>query len=145
GGHGAYLLGRVVGAVELAEFDDAAVVLGDFDDAAFGVVDGDGLAGGPEVEAVYGFVVLADVLVALGGAGVAVEGDAGADDIDEGGALVGDGGLDEGEELVLVAAEAAGDEARAHEEGEADGVDGGVFVGHAFLRLGPLVGGGGEL
>src|ERR1044071_10479294 len=84
GGHGADFLGGVVGAVELAELDDAAVVLGDFDDAAFGVVDGDGFAGGPEVQTVYGFVVLADVLVALGGAGVVVEGDAGADDVDEG-------------------------------------------------------------
>src|SRR4051812_12561844 len=145
GGHGADLLGGIVRAVQFAEFDDAAVVLGDFDDAAFGVVDGDGVAGGPEVQTVYGFVVLADVLVALGGAGVVVEGDAGADDVDEGGALVGDGGLDEGDELVLVAAEAAGDEARAHEEGEAHGVDGGVLVGQALLRLRAFVGGRGEL
>jgi hypothetical protein len=39
---------------------------GDFDDFAFGVFGADRFAGGPEVEAVDGLVVLADVVVALG-------------------------------------------------------------------------------
>ena len=83
--------------MEFAEAEDAALGAGgDFDDFAFGVVGADGLAGGPEVEAVYGFVVLTDVVVALGAAGMVIEGDAGADDVDEGGALVGDGALTSG-------------------------------------------------
>ena len=77
-----------------AQLEDGAVVLGHFDDAAFAVVDVDGFAVGPEVEAVDGFVVVADVFVALGAAGVVVEGDAGADDVDEGGAFVREAGLD---------------------------------------------------
>jgi hypothetical protein len=49
----------------------------------FVVVDADRGAVGPEVEAVDGFVVLADEFVALGAAFVVVEGHAGADDVDE--------------------------------------------------------------
>ncbi len=41
------------------------VVLRDVDGAPFAVVHGDGFAVGPEVEAVDGFVVLADVVTAL--------------------------------------------------------------------------------
>ena len=53
--------------MELAEAEDAAFGAGgDFDDFAVGVVGADGFAGGPEVEAVDGLVVLADVVVALG-------------------------------------------------------------------------------
>src|SRR4029079_3212393 len=77
--------------------------------------------------------------------GVVVEGDARADDVDEGGALVGDGGLYQRDELGLVAAEAARDEGGAHQQGQADRVDGGVLVGRALLRLAALVGGGAEL
>src|SRR5712671_7333213 len=130
---------------ELAKLGDAAVVLWHFDDAAFGVVDGDRLASRPEVEAVDDLVVLAHVVVALGAAGVVVEGDAGAEDVDEGGALVGERGLDERGELLLVAAEAARDEGGAHQEREADGVDRGVLVGRALLCLRTFIRGGGEL
>src|SRR5439155_7278874 len=97
-------VGGIVAGAQLAQLDDAAVVLRDFDDAAFGVVDGDRLARRPEVEAVDGLVVVAAVVVALGGARVVIEGDAGADDVDEGGTLVGDGCLDERGEVLLVAA-----------------------------------------
>src|SRR5207237_5028881 len=48
-------------------------------------------------------------------------------------------------ELVLVAAEAASDEGGAHEERETDGVDRGVGVYRALLRLAALVGGRREL
>ena len=41
-----------------------------------------------EVDAAHGVVVLAHVVVALGAAGVVVEGDAGADDVDERGAAM---------------------------------------------------------
>src|SRR4029079_19740536 len=77
--------------------------------------------------------------------GVVVEGDAGADDVDEGGALVGDGGLYQRDELVLVAAKAARDEGGAHQQGQTYRVDGGVLVGRALLGLAALVGGGAEL
>ncbi len=142
---GADAVGGVVAGAELAQLDDAAVVLRDFDDAAFGVVDGDRFARRPEVEAVDGLVVVADVVVALGGARMVIEGDAGADDVDEGGALVRDGGLDERRELLLVAAEAARDEGGAHEERERHGVDRSVGVDGAALGFAALVGGGGEL
>src|SRR6266403_231105 len=142
---GADAVGGIVAGAQLAQLDDAAVVLRDFDDAAFGVVDRDRFASRPEVEAVDGLVVVADVVVALGGARVVIEGDAGADDVDEGGALVRDGGLDERGELLLVAAEAARDEGGAHEERERDGVDRRVGVDGAALGLAALVGGGGEL
>ena len=86
-GDGVDLVGRVVVGGELAQADDAALGAGgDFDDVALGVVGADRFARGPEVEAVDGLVVLADVVVALGRAGVVVEGDARADDVDEGGA-----------------------------------------------------------
>ena len=115
--------------MEFAELEDAAFGAGgDFDYFAVGVFGADGFAGGPEVEAVYGFVVLADVVVALGAAGVVIEGDAWADDIDEGGAGVGDGGLDQGDELLLVAGERAGDERRAGGDGLEAEVEGGDRV-----------------
>ena len=145
-GGGVDPVGGVVVGGEFAQLEDAALGAGgDFDDFALGVGRGDGVAGGPEVEAVDGFVVLAHVVVALGAAVVVVEGDAGADDVDERGALVRDGSFDEGHELLLVAGEAARDEGGAHEEREADGVDGGIRIDGALLRLRALVGGGGEL
>ena len=74
----------------LAQAQDGAVVLRHQFDRAGRVVDGDLLALGDEVDPVHRLVVLAHVVEALGRAGVVVEGDAGADDVDEGGALVGD-------------------------------------------------------
>src|SRR5881296_1600879 len=56
-------VGGIVAGAELAQLDDAAVVLRDFDDAAFGVVHRDRLPRRPEVEAVDGLVVVADVVV----------------------------------------------------------------------------------
>ncbi len=57
--------------------------------------------------------MVAHEVVALGRAGVVVEGHAGADDIDERGALVAHGSLDQRHELFLVARKAASDETRA--------------------------------
>src|SRR4026208_1735855 len=108
-GGGVDLVARVVVGVELAKAEDAAFGAGgDFDDFAFGVGGADGFGGGPEVKAVDGLVVLAHVVVALGGAGVVVEGDARADDVDEGGALVGDGALYQRDGLVVGGAGGAG-------------------------------------
>jgi hypothetical protein len=63
-GGGGDLVAGVVVAGDFAEPEDAAVVLGDFDDGAFVVVDGDCVAVGPEVEAVYGFALAAPCIAA---------------------------------------------------------------------------------
>lgn len=108
-------------------------MLVDADGLAGFEVDADFLAFGDDVHAVDRIIVLADVLVALGAAGVVVEGDAGADDIEEGGALVQDGTLDQRHELLLVAGETSCDVGRAELQGEADQVDGRVGVLHTLL------------
>ena len=84
---------------------------------------GDFVAPFDEVEAIDRLVVRAHAVVALGAARVVVERDAWAHDVDEGRALVADGGLDERHELALVALEAARHEARAHQQRERGGVD----------------------
>jgi hypothetical protein len=89
-------------------------VLADFDDSPLAVLGGDLLALREEVDAVDRLVVLAHVVVALGAAGVVVEGDARAEDVDDRRARVRDRGLDQRHELALVAGEAARDEGRAH-------------------------------
>lgn len=98
-------------------------MLVDADGLAGFKIDDDFLAGRDDVHPVDRIVVLADVFVALGAAGVVVEGDAGADDIEEGGALVQDRALDQWHELFLVAREAARDIGCAELQGEADQVD----------------------
>ena len=143
--HGDDAVVSVVVGVQLVQAQDAAVVLFDLDGVAVGVIDGDFRARRHDVEAVDGLVVLAHVFVALGAAGVVVEGDAGADHVDEGGALVRDRGLDQRHQLALVAGEAARDEAGAQHQRHADHVQRTVGVGHAFLRHRARVGGGREL
>ena len=110
--------------VELAQRQPRAVVLLDHLHRARRVVHGDRRAPGDDVQAVHGFVVLAHVVEALGRADVIVEGDAGADDVDEGRTLVLDRGLDQRHELGLVAGEAARHEGRAELQRDHDEVDG---------------------
>ncbi len=74
-----------------------------------------------------------------------VEGDAGRDHVEHHGALVRDGGLQHGEQLLLVAGEGAADEGCAELDGQRAGVDGGQIVDDAGLQLGADVGGRGEL
>ena len=59
--------------------------------------------------------------------------------------LCADGGLQHGEQLLLVAGEGAADEGRAQLDGQRAGIDGGQVVDDAGLQLGADVGGGGEL
>jgi hypothetical protein len=89
--------------------------------------------------------MLAHIVEALGRAGVIVEGDAGRDHVEEGGALVLDGRLDQRRQLRLVAGERAGDEGRADLERDGDEVDGVVVIDEAALRLRAAIGGGGKL
>ena len=74
-----------------------------------------------------------------------IEGDAGADDVKHDRALVGDGGLEHGEELALIAGEGTADEGGAQLDGQGAGVDGGEIIDDAGLEPGAEVGGGGEL
>jgi hypothetical protein len=138
--HGVDAVVDVVVGGHFAQAQHRAVMLRHFLDGAGLVDDGDGCPCRDEVEAVHGLVVLAHVIEALGRAEVVVEGDARADDVDEGGAVMGDGGLQERHELRLVAGEAARDEARAQLQRHGDHVDGGIGVGDAALALRALVG-----
>ena len=70
---------RIVIGVDLAQRESRAVMLLDDLHRARRVVDRDRLAAGDDVEPVDRVIVLADVIEALGRAGVVVEGDAGAD------------------------------------------------------------------
>ena len=105
------------------------------DHVALVVFDVDRIGARPEVEPVHRLVVLAHVVVALGRARVVVERDAGADDVDEGRALVRDRRFHQGNELLLVAGEAARDEGGAHDKRERHGVHRLVRVHLAALRL----------
>src|SRR4029078_4639576 len=87
-------------------------------------------------------VVGADVVVALRAAGVVVERDARTDDVDQRRAAVTDPSLDERNELLLVAREAAGDVAGAELKRNLDEVDRRVAVDRALLAL--AAGGGGR-
>src|ERR1039458_1729092 len=90
-------------------------------------------------------LVLPHVAVALGGAEVVVEGDAGRDDVDHTQPVVGDGGLQDGLQLLLVAAEGSGDEGGAPFEGQGAAVEGRQLVDGAGLKGGADVGGGRKL
>lgn len=136
---------RVIFGVNFSQPDDAAVVLHDLLDGPRFVVGRNLFAPRHEVEAVDYVVVLANVVIALRGACMVVEGYAGTDDIQQGGALVLDGCLDQRDELRLVAGEAPCDEARTELQREANEVQGGVGIHYAALRLGSGVRGGGEL
>src|ERR1035438_1331502 len=90
-------------------------------------------------------LVLPHVAVALGGAQVVVEGDAGRDDVDHAQPVVRDGGLQDGLQLLLVAAKGAGDEGGAPLEGQRAAVKGGQIVDGAGLKGGADVRGGRKL
>ncbi len=85
------------------------------------------------------------VFVGFGGAFVIVEGDAGRDHVEHDGALMGDGGLEHGAELALVAGEGAADESCAEFDGQAAGIDGRKIVDDSGFQLRTEIGGGGEL
>src|SRR5690606_30524498 len=144
-GDGPHAVGGIVAVGELVQPQDRVVVLGDLDGFTGGVVHVDRLAADNDVQPVHRLVVLAHEVVALGRSGVVVELHAGADGVDEGRALVGQGRLDEWYELSLVAGEGAGDEGRAQLQGDRDEVDGAVVVDHAALGLRAFVRGGREL
>ena len=101
--HRRQAVARVVAFGELAQAQHAAVVLGHLDHFAGRVHGGDGVAMRHEVEPVHGFVVGPHVVVALGAAGMVVEGHAGADDIEQGSAAMAERALDQRHELFLVA------------------------------------------
>ena len=137
---------RIVLGAELVQEQARAVVQLDVGRRALGVVDGDLLLGLDVVEPVLGrHVVGAHRVVALGRGGVVVEGDARADHVEEGEAVVADGGLEQRDQLRLVAGERAGDEAGAELDRQLAQVDGVERVGLALLGRRGLVVGGREL
>ncbi len=103
----------VLRMVEGSEGDDGAVVEEDAGGLAGLLLDGDFLVVGDEADFMKRFLVFLGPVPAFGGAGEVVEGDAGADDVEEGGASMVEGGLEEWEELFAVAGEGAGDKGRA--------------------------------
>ena len=114
-------------------------------DLAGVVIDFDVFEAGDESDLVDGLVVLLHELVALGRTFVIVEGDAGADHVEHHRALVRDGGLEHGQQLLLVAGERAAHKRCAQLDGQRAGVDGRQFVDDAGLQLGADVGRGREL
>ena len=138
----------IVGIVVLGDFvqtHHATVVLLDVFHRASRITGGDLFALGNEVEIVDRFVVLAQVVVALGRATVIVEGHTGREHINEGRALVLDGGLQERYKLLLVARKAAPDESRAELHGDAHEINRAVAVDRALLGLRTGIGRRGEL
>ena len=93
----------VVVGFEFVEVDDGAVVHGNEFVGAFIVFGGDLFGVGDVVDGVGGSHVLADIVVGFGGTGDVVEGDAGGDDVDKGKPFVGNGGLNDGDELFFIA------------------------------------------
>src|SRR3954447_3966349 len=93
----------VVVRIDLAERKPGAVMLFDHLHRSGRVIDRDRVTPGNYVQPVHRIVVLAHVVETLGRTGVIVECDARADDVDEGGALVLDGGGDQGHNWRLVA------------------------------------------
>ena len=99
--------------LEGGKTNDAAVVHGDIGDT-LGSNLGENFRGRRDKVSFDGAqLVLADVAVTLGGTGVVVKGDAGRDDVDQGKAAVGDGRLQDRDQLFLVAGETAGDKGGA--------------------------------
>src|SRR5215510_11497508 len=91
-----------------------------------------------------GFVLL-HVGVALGGALMVVEGDAGRDDIDHRESAVRDRGLQDGLQLLLVAAEGTGDKGGAPFEGQSAAIEGRQIVDGAGFERGAEVRSGRKL
>src|ERR1039458_3331404 len=80
---------------------------------AFRYIYGNILERGDKVQFLQYFLVLLHVGVTLGRAYVIVESDARRDNVDHRKAAMGDGGLEDGSELFLIAAEGAGDKGGA--------------------------------
>src|SRR4029077_14344474 len=74
-------------------------------------------AAGYEIEPVYGLIVLADEIEALGRPGVVVEGNTGRNHVDESRSLMRDRRFDDRDQLMLVARKGAGDKACAQLQG----------------------------
>jgi len=143
--HCADAVRRIVVGIELAQMQDRSVML---DDAAQGPrrIGGiDLVARQYHVEAVDRVVVFAHVVVALGRAGMVVEGHAGTDHVDEGRTAMAQCTLDQRDQLFLVARKTAGDIAGAELQGERHQIDRRIAVHHPALALRALVGGGREL
>ena len=138
-------VGGVVTLSNLAEAYEAPVVHGHRRARPDIVVGLDPFGRGDEVGAHDLEVSLPGVHVALGGALVIVEGHAWRDDVHEREALVGQARLEDREELVPVAGEAARDEARAQGQRHQHGVDRSLDVRLAPLRQGSHIGRRGEL
>ena len=108
--------------------------------AALLVLDRDVLEERHEADLVERLVVVLGVGVALGRSLVVVERDARRDDVDHAGALVADRGLEDREQLLLVAGERARHERRAQLDGQRADVDGRQVVDHAVLERAAEVG-----
>ena len=106
---GGHLVGGIMAVVQLLQHDAGAVVQFHFA-LALVVANLDLFVGRDEVELVDLDLVLLAIGIALGGAVMVVEGDARADDVDQGDASVAEGGLEQGLHLLGIAGKAAGDE-----------------------------------
>src|SRR5258706_15056871 len=104
---------RIIVRIDLAQRYSGAIVLLDLLYRTRRIIDRDRVAAGDDVQPVHRVIVLAHIIKTLGRAGVVVEGDAGADYVDERCALVLDRGRDQGYQLGLVAGKAARHEASA--------------------------------
>src|SRR5215468_5190763 len=98
---------HIVFGVELAQRQHRPVMLLHHLHRAGSIVDMDWRAACHEIEKIDGLVVLAHVVEALGRASMIVEGDARRNHINEGSAAVLDRGLDDRNELLLVAGTSA--------------------------------------
>ena len=135
----------VIVRVQLAQAQRASIVLLNFYHLPGRILGGDFVARRDEVDAADGLVVLAHVVITLGAAAMVVEGDTRADDVDERGATMGHGALDQWHQLLLVTREAAGHVGGAKLQGQTDQVHRAVVVDDALLAFGAAVGSGGEL
>ena len=117
----------------------------DFDQFTRGVYGADLAARRNEVDPAHGLVVLAHVVVTLGAAGMVVESDTRADDVDESGATMADRAFNQRHQLLLVAGKTARHEGCAQLERHRYQVNRAVAVDHTLLALGTLVGGGRKL
>ena len=132
-------VGRIVTRVQLAQKQRGAIVLPNHGCFAFRKIDGNLVSARNEIETVHGLIVLADVIVALGAAGVVVERHARADDIDERGPLMLDGGFDERHQLVLVTTETATDKGGTQLHRHQRQIDRRIAIHDAALGFRPLI------
>src|SRR5690606_40223225 len=105
---------------KFAQAQDRAVVLLHLAHFSRLVFSRDRRAAEDDVETVHRLVVLPDIIEALGRARVVIEGDAGADDVDKGRAMVGERALDQRNQRVLVAGAGTADIGRAEPTGAGD-------------------------